>query len=93
MSEYIEIETELDDDGETISFQTNLSLASGTGHERYESHHALAEGSPVAQVLAGIEGIDSAEIRDRMLMVTCTPGTDRYAVAADVNAALKDFFL
>lgn len=93
MSEYIEIETELDEDGETISFQTNLSLASGVGHEHYESHDALAEGSPVAQTLAGIGGIDTVEIRDRLLLVTCTPGSDRYTIAADVIAALKDFFL
>ncbi len=93
MSEYIEIDAELDEDGRTIVFQTNLSLSAGDGVERYASSAELAEGSPVAQALAGVDGIDLVEIAGDLLLVACDASADWHAVAADVSAALKDFFL
>jgi hypothetical protein len=93
MSEYIEIQAELDEDGQTVVFQTNLSLSTGVTAERYESVDALAEGSPVAQALMGIEGIAAAEIDGDLLLITLAPAADWHAIAADVSAALKDFFL
>lgn len=93
MSEYIEIEAELDEDGRTIFFQTNLTLGPDQTVERYDSRDELAEGSPVAQALAGIEGIVAVEIAGNDLWVTCDSTVGWHAVAADVNAALKDFFI
>lgn len=93
MSEYIDIEAELDEDGRTIYFQTNLSLTADDDAEHYTTADALAEGSPVAQTLSGIDGIATVEITGDVLWVTCDSTADWHAVAADVSAALKDFFL
>lgn len=93
MSEYIEIEPELDEDGRTIVFHTNLPLTSGATVERFETAAALAEGSPVAQALGALDGIAAAEIAGDVLLITCDPAADWHAVAADVSAALKEFFL
>lgn len=93
MSEYIEIEADLDEDGRTIVFQTNLPLTADDASERYGTPDALAEGSPVAQALAEIGGIAGVEIAGNALFVTCSPAADWHAIVADVSAALKDFFL
>ena len=50
MSEYIDIETELGDDG-VVLFHTNLKLTAAGRREYYASADELAEGSPVAQAL------------------------------------------
>lgn len=92
MSEYIEIETELSDDGRHLHIQTNLKLAEGEP-EMYPSLAAMEEGSPVAQALAVIEGIATLQIDGRDLTLTRTPDTDWHIIVADVSAALKDFFL
>ncbi|MEZ4517582.1 MAG: hypothetical protein R3C44_12395 [Chloroflexota bacterium] len=93
MSEYIEIEAELDEDGRTIFFQTNLPLTAGEATETYDSPEALAFGSPVAQMLAGIDGITAAEITGDVLLVVCESPAGWHMVAADVSAALKDLYL
>jgi hypothetical protein len=41
----------------------------------------------------GIEGIAAAEIDGDLLLITLAPAADWHAIAADVSAALKDFFL
>lgn len=91
MSEYIEIETEIGDDG-TIYFYTNLKLAE-EGPETYASTAAMEEGSPVAQALSVIEGIDHVHIEDDEMVITPQPGAALHTIVADVAAALKDFFL
>lgn len=93
MSEHIEIEAELDDDGRTIIFQTNLRLSGAEEVEHYATAAALTEGSPVAQAFASVDGIATAELAGSLLTITCDPAADVHAVAADVSAALKEFFL
>ena len=92
MSEYIDIEIEIGDDGRHIYMYTNLKLADD-GPETYASAEALEEGSPVAQTLAAIEGITQLHIEAGELIITPDPEAATHTIIADVSAALKDFFL
>lgn len=92
MSEYIEIETELSDDGQSMTFYTNLKLAD-QGIEEYHSTAEMEVGSPVAQALAVIQDIDYLRIEDSEMTIHCPPGAPWHAIVADISAALKDFFL
>lgn len=92
MSEYIEIETELSDNGEEMLFYTNLTLAESEA-EQYDSPAAMEEGSPVAQALAVIEGIARLQIDGSEMAIIREPSAPWHAIVADVSAALKDFFL
>lgn len=92
MSEYIEIETELSDDGAQLFFYTNLKLTDGAA-EIYDSVGDMEEGSPVAQALAVVAGIKHLEIDGRDLTVIRDPEYDWHIIIADISAALKDFFL
>lgn len=92
MSEYIEIETELSDDGEEMYFYTNLKLTEGAA-EIYESSGEMEEGSPVAQALSIIEGIARLQIEGDEIVITRQSDAPWHIIVADVSAALKDFFL
>ena len=92
MSEYIEIETEVSDDGKRIFVYTNLRLAEGEV-EDYSSRESLEEGSPVAQALAMIDGIAQLRIEDSDLTITGEPDVEWTIIVEDLSAALKDFFL
>ena len=92
MSEYIEIDAELDDDG-AIVFTTNLSLTAEGREEQYDSAAALEEGSPVAQALAVVPGIAALTMRGGQIILTPAPDADFHALVADVTAVLKEFFL
>lgn len=72
MSEYIEIETELSDDETTMQLYTNLPLAE-EGVETYTSLEEMEEGSPVAQALSVVEGIETLLIDGRNLTLTRSP--------------------
>ncbi len=91
MSEYIEIEAELSDDGVQLYFYTNLQLSES--QETYTSKNEMEEGSPVAQALAVVEGIVALEINSQEIVVTLDPEISWHAVVEDTNASLKDFFL
>ncbi len=92
MSEYIDIETEINDEDHTISFFTNLKL-SEEGTESYDSNEAMEEGSPMAQALSVIEGILFLQIDRNDLMIIRDPQVGWHSLVADVSAVLKDFFL
>ncbi len=92
MSEYIEIETEMSDDGRDLYVYTNLKLNEGDV-ETYDSPAAMEEGSPVAQALALLEGIDQLQIEGDEMLITREPDAAWHVIVADVSAALKDFFL
>lgn len=92
MSEYIEIETEMSDDGRLMLIHTNLNLAP-EGVESYASADDMAEGSPLAQTLATIEGIIHLHIENHTLTLAREPDTPWHSIVAEVSAALKDFFL
>jgi len=92
MSEYIEIETEMSEDGSGIYFYTNLTLTQ-EGVEEYHSVEAMEEGSPVAQMLAVIDGITYLRIEGNEMVIVRHSEVPWHALIADVSAALKDFFL
>ena len=92
MSEYIEIDAELDDDG-AIVFATNLSLTAEGREEEYDSAAGLEEGSPVAQALSVVPGIAALTMRGGQITLTPAPDADFHSLVADVTAALKEFFL
>ncbi len=92
MSEYIEIDAELSDDG-AIWLHTNLKLTAAGDEETYDSPAAMETGSPVAQALAVVAGIDSLIMRDGEIALTIASDADWHAVIADATAALKEFFL
>jgi hypothetical protein len=92
MSEYIEIETELSDDGRILTVYTNLRLNEGEV-EQYDSIEAAEEGTPVAQALAVIEGMHMLQIEGSNLTVQRDPDTPWHIIISDISAALKDFFL
>ncbi|MCB8944141.1 MAG: hypothetical protein H6658_10340 [Ardenticatenaceae bacterium] len=90
MSEYIEIETEIGDNGR-IYMTTNLPLSEEP--ETYDSLEAMEEGSPVVQALSVVEGIQSLHISQHDLMIVADPAVGVHVVVAEVTAVLKDFFL
>ncbi len=92
MSEYIEIETEFGDDGRSLFITTNLSLTEG-GAETYASLAEMEEGSPLAQALSVIDGIDHLTLNGRTLTLVREPEAPWHHLVADLSAALKDFFL
>lgn len=92
MSEYIEIDSELSDDGAAMHIYTNLKLGDEAG-EFYASTAALEEGSPVAQALAVIDGIATLHIDGSDMTITRRPDAEWHAIVDDVKAAIKDFFL
>jgi hypothetical protein len=92
MSEYIEIEAELDEDGE-IHFATNLRLTAKDRPEAYGSVAEMEEGSPVAQALAVVAGIATLSLDGERLTITGQPEADWHAIITDVKAALTEFFL
>lgn len=94
MSEYIEIDTEVDeDDLNLIHFFTNLPLTSEGEEESYASVEGMLEGSAVAQALAGVEGIVTLTITESDMSILKEDDVDEYAIIADVSAVIKDFFL
>jgi hypothetical protein len=53
----------------------------------------MEEGSGVAQVLALVEGINTLRIFEKSLEITRNTTINWHNIVADVNMALKDFFL
>jgi len=92
MSEYIEIQTEILETTDTIRFRTNLPLTT-EGQEMYQSVEAMEEGSPVAQLLSGVDGIVTCQLDGGEIVIRRDPGTEWHNLVADVAAALKEFFL
>jgi hypothetical protein len=92
MSEYIKIDAELDDDG-AIRFHTNLALTAENGDECYASAAEMEEGTPVAQALSAVEGIETLHMSGSRLVITFRPDADWRVIIADVKAALWEFFL
>ncbi|MCZ7671261.1 MAG: NifU N-terminal domain-containing protein [Chloroflexi bacterium] len=92
MSEYIEIQTEIEDDDLTMAMQTNLRLTDG-GRETYHSPEEMEEGSPVAQALAVIVGIDQLTLDGQNMIIVRDADAPWHSIIGDISAALKDFFL
>ena len=92
MSEYIEFETEETDNPNILIVETNIPLAT-EGVEEYDSAEAMLEGSPVAQAIGIIPGIEHILIDEHTLTITRDPFFEWYTITEDIRASLVDFFL
>ncbi len=92
MSEYIEIESELSDDGRSVTFYTNLPLTQGE-IEQYSSLEEMVEGSPLAQALSVVDGLLTLRLKGDEMELTPNEELGIQTVINDVTAVLKDFFL
>lgn len=92
MSEHIEIETEISDDGQTMYVHINRRLLDDAV-ETYDSAGEMEEGSPIAQALAVVPGIVRLSISATEIIVSREPGTPWHLIEGDIAAVLKDFFL
>lgn len=92
MSEYIEVTPLESDDPYSVQLHTNVQLTAGAAEE-YASPAALAVGSPVAQALAVIPGIDHLRLDGSTLTIRRSADSEWYAIIEDVRSALIDFFL
>lgn len=94
MSEYIEIEAEATEDPHCMHLVTNVKLTGARQRvEQYRSTVEMEEGSPLAQTLAYVEGIDELTIDDKTMTIVRHPDTPWHMIIADVSAAVKEFFL
>lgn len=94
MSEYIEIEALPGHDPQQVILTTNVNLApSSQAPEIYTSPQEMEEGSPLAQTLSYIEGIEELHISGQTMTVTRDPGVEWHVIIADISAAVRDFFL
>ena len=92
MSEYIEIETEIDEVACLVYINTQLVLAS-SGDESYPTIEAMEQGTALAQFLSQIEGIQTLALSRHRLIASHRPSIPTYVVASELGDALKDFFL
>lgn len=92
MSEYISVNPEYTDDPNVVNLETNLDLAPD-GDEHYPDRESGDEGSPLAQFLFGIEGLEALDIRGGMLMVRRAPEIEWHALIDEITNALREFFL
>jgi len=92
LSEYIEIEIEIDEAARLVYINTNLVLAA-SGEERYFSIETMEQGTALAQFLSQIEGIQTLMISGHRLTASHNPSIPSYIVASEMSDALKDFFL
>ncbi len=92
MSEYIEITTEEADDSNSLYIYTNLLLTEGSAEE-YNSQHALELGSPVAQALSVVDGLQFVRLEAGEIFLRREPDIGWHGIIEDISAVLKDFFL
>lgn len=92
MSEYIEIESELSDDGRSVTFYTNLPLTQGEV-EQYNTLDEMVEGSPLAQALSVVDGLCTLRLEGDEMELTPDEELGVQTIINDITAVLKDFFL
>lgn len=92
MSEYIEIEHEPGDDPDIMYIYTNVRLAEGPP-EQYASTAEMEEGSPVAQAMAYVEGIEEVRLEEKTMTVRREREMPWHIIVAEISTAIKEFFL
>ena len=92
MSEYITVDIETTDDPQLVIIHTNQKLAPD-GREDYPDIASGEEGSPLAQSLFTIDGLQALIIEDGDLRITCGPELELFSLIDEVRAILTDFFL
>ena len=92
MSEYVTVEARPTDDPDVLEILTNQTLTL-EGEEVYHNFDEGDQGSPLAQTLFGVYGINALTIAPQMLTVTRDPEVPWEAIVDEVRDALRDFFL
>lgn len=94
MSEYIEFETDLTADPAVMIISTNLVLTDeDDAVESYGSREEMEVGSPLAQMLASVEGVVSLQINGNRLIVGSDGDTAWHFIVAEITAVVREFFL
>jgi Scaffold protein Nfu/NifU N terminal len=95
MSEYISIEVEYGDDPNTVYLHTNLNYgADGEAvEEDYPNPASGQTGTPIAQFLFEIAGLEALKITGSTLVVQRAPDTEWHTLIDELTTALKQFFL
>ena len=92
MSEYVTVEARPTDDPDVLEILTNQILTQA-GEELYRNFDEGDQGSPLAQTLFGVYGIQALTITTQMLTVSRDPEAPWEAIVDEVRDALRDFFL
>ena len=93
MSEYIEIQPEPTDDPEVMCLITNLSLTLEDGWEEYDSPEQGQEGSPLAQALFAVPGLEALTLDGSNIFISRAPDIEWHDLIEDISDVLRDFFL
>ena len=94
MPEYIRITPEYDsDDPDVVHLVTNLTLHQGASDEVYASAEEGDIGSPLAQLLFQIEGIQALTITEDTFIITRYPDAEWHILIDEISTAVKDFYL
>lgn len=93
MTEYIEVWPETTDDPDVMRLVTNLDLTGGEPAETCRSSEEAEQGSPLAQMLFEVPGVNALTIDGAVVEVRRDPDTEWHDLVEDVTDVLKDFFL
>ena len=93
MSEYIEVDYELTADPNEVEIYTNLNLTPNGGREVYRSLAEGDEGTPLAQALFSIPGIEALTLNGDEMVVRREPDIAWHDLIEDIRDVLIDFFL
>jgi hypothetical protein len=92
MSEYVTVETEPTDDPDVLEIVTNQTLTPNS-EEVYPDAATAENGSPIAHMLFGVEGVRALTITESTLLVRRDPEAAWEAIVDEIRDALRDFFL
>ena len=92
MSEYITFDIEPTEDPTTVIIRTNQTLAT-EGREVYPDMDSGEEGSPIAQLIFAIDGVEALIIDGTDLTITHSPELELFHLVDEIRTALTDFFL
>jgi hypothetical protein len=91
MKENTRTDLELTPDSRIAIFHTNREVSEA--REAYASTEAALDGSPLAALLATIDGVAALELNGSDVTITRHESTTWDDIALQVVEALKDFFL
>ena len=93
MSEYVEVDYELTADPDVVIITTNVTLAPDGEQEEYATPAEGDEGSPLAQALFVIPGVQALTLDASEITLRRDPAVAWHDLIEDVRDALRDFFL
>jgi hypothetical protein len=93
VSEYIDIQPEPTDDPEVMCLITNLSLTPEDRWEEYFTPQDGQEGSPLAQALFSVPGLDALTLEGSNIFISRASDIEWHDLIEDISDVLRDFFL